>query len=252
MTLLTGVNRNIISKLHNSLKLYYPCKFTQRNIHYTQGQSPEPSLREYFYYIDHQGMVSARNHTTGYYIRLIVTTMKETHINVDLFLDDSRMKNFTSCFKDKKFLVFFFKKLKMNTTNRYPEFPYLSLCGRERNFVRCDDCPLVFTHVIKTITTSGTTENRLCYGHAGDLLSVKFEPERVHMSPETGRVYHPAPTAVGSIGLVQSKLAIEFSKYFRFDNGEYNSPTHFTWDMTSYTLKTDWYVAIKELTTQTV
>nr|CAD7446955.1 unnamed protein product [Timema bartmani]CAD7461490.1 unnamed protein product [Timema tahoe] len=141
----------------------------------------------------------------------------------------------------------------MNTTNRYLEFPYLSLCGRERNFVRCDDCPLVFTHVIKTITTSGTTENRLCYGHAGDLLSVTFEPEYVHMSPETGRVYHPAPAAVGSVGLVQSKLAIEFSKYFRFDNGEHNSPTHFTWDTTSYTLKTDWYNAsIKELTPQTV
>lgn len=24
---------------------------------YEQGQSPQPSIREYFYYIDHQGMV---------------------------------------------------------------------------------------------------------------------------------------------------------------------------------------------------
>jgi len=39
---------------------------------YVQGPSPEPSIREYFYYIDHRGQ---------------------------LFLDDARFKNFTSCFK---------------------------------------------------------------------------------------------------------------------------------------------------------
>ena len=47
---------------------------------YVQGQSPERGIREYFYYIDHQGM---------------------------LYLDDARMKNFTSCFKEKHFLKFF-------------------------------------------------------------------------------------------------------------------------------------------------
>lgn len=28
-----------------------------RALHYVQGQSPEPKIREYFYYIDHQGQV---------------------------------------------------------------------------------------------------------------------------------------------------------------------------------------------------
>lgn len=28
-----------------------------RYLHYVQGQSPEPKVREYFYYVDHQGMV---------------------------------------------------------------------------------------------------------------------------------------------------------------------------------------------------
>lgn len=32
--------------------------FQVRHIHYIQGQEPEPKIREYFYYIDHQGMVS--------------------------------------------------------------------------------------------------------------------------------------------------------------------------------------------------
>ncbi|KAL3181311.1 hypothetical protein MRX96_008807 [Rhipicephalus microplus] len=45
-----------------------------RNLHYEQGQSTKEYPREYFYFIDHKGM---------------------------LFLDDSRMKNFTSCFKGR-------------------------------------------------------------------------------------------------------------------------------------------------------
>ncbi|KAK3729917.1 hypothetical protein QZH41_018073, partial [Actinostola sp. cb2023] len=39
---------------------------------YVQGQSPSPKVREYFYYIDHQGQ---------------------------LFLDDTKVKNFITCFK---------------------------------------------------------------------------------------------------------------------------------------------------------
>lgn len=30
----------------------------KRYLNYVQGQSPEPKIREYFYFIDHQGMVS--------------------------------------------------------------------------------------------------------------------------------------------------------------------------------------------------
>ena len=40
--------------------------------HYVQGQSPQAKVREYFYYIDHQGQ---------------------------LFLDDAKVKNFITCFK---------------------------------------------------------------------------------------------------------------------------------------------------------
>lgn len=69
---------------------------------------------------------------------------------------------------------------------------------------------------------------------------MKFEPQKVFMSPETGRVYHPANVQYGSIGLVRSKLAIQFSKYFKFENGESASPTHFTWNNKCYTLEDDW------------
>lgn len=151
------------------------------------------------------------------------------------------MKNFTSCFKEKKFLRFFFSQLRKNNTGRYPEFPYLSPCGKERNFVRCDDYPTVFTHVIKKTNQQGVEEPHLAYNHAAELLSLRFEPKRVIMLPETGRVYHPAPEKVGGIGLIRSKLAIEFSRYFTFNNGENRPPTHFEFDGISYELDTEWY-----------
>lgn len=43
-------------------------------------------------------------------------------------------------------MQFFFKRVKFNKTGRFEQyFPYLSLCGRERNFIRCDDLPIVYT-----------------------------------------------------------------------------------------------------------
>lgn len=182
-----------------------------RRVSYVQGQSPEPKIREYFYYIDHQGM---------------------------LFLDDSKMKNFTSCFKEKDFLVFFFKRVRPNKSGRYEaEFPYISLCGRERNYIRCDDLPIVFTHVIQK-TKNDREEDWLCYAHAGDRLAVRFEPNKLCMLPESGRVYHPAMKEVAGVGLVKSSLAFELSKLFVFEKGvaDKTPPTHFTWKGSTYEL----------------
>ncbi|KAL0894751.1 hypothetical protein ABMA27_013285 [Loxostege sticticalis] len=183
-----------------------------RNLTYVQGQEPEPKIREYFYFIDHQGM---------------------------LFLDDARMKNFTSCFKEKKFLEFFFKRIRLNKSGRYEnEFPYISLCGRERNFIRCDDVPIVYTHII---TKEPSNEDFMTYGYAGEILKSPFLPNKIYMLPNTGRVYHPADDKFGGIGLVRSKLAIELSKHFEFRNGESQPPTNFKWKNVNYDLDQEWF-----------
>ena len=48
--------------------------------------------REYFYQIDHKGM---------------------------LFLEETEPKNYTSCLKDAQFLDFFFKNLRKNETGQF-------------------------------------------------------------------------------------------------------------------------------------
>lgn len=155
------------------------------------------------------------------------------------------MKNFTSCFKEKKFLEFFFNRIRQNKTGRYEEeFPYVSPCGRERNYIRCDDVPIVYTHVIKK---DQSEKHFLTYGYAGDLLVTEFIPQKIYMLPKSGRVYHPTEEKYGGIGLIRSKLAIELSKNFEFAKGEVSPPTHFTWMGVRYELDQYWFdKAIKD------
>uniref|UniRef100_A0A4W3GLV2 Chromosome 8 open reading frame 82 n=1 Tax=Callorhinchus milii TaxID=7868 RepID=A0A4W3GLV2_CALMI len=148
-----------------------------------------------------------------------------------LFLDDTKVKNFITCFKDKQFLVFFFKQLRRNVTSRYPEFPYVSLCGRERNFVRCDDLPIVFTHLL------ASEPELLSYCGGGEHLAIPFQPQKLYM-PENGRLYHPAPPRSGPVGLVKSSLAFELSPHFEYEGGgpESGPPTYFHWKGQRYHL----------------
>jgi hypothetical protein len=46
--------RKVINSQIRRLPQIHSCKYVGL---YKQGQSPETSIREYFYYIDHQGMV---------------------------------------------------------------------------------------------------------------------------------------------------------------------------------------------------
>ena len=50
-------------------KLFYQPQFVNvvRTISYIQGQSPEPKVREYFYFIDHQGMVNIKQSFNTFY-----------------------------------------------------------------------------------------------------------------------------------------------------------------------------------------
>lgn len=85
----------------------------------------------------------------------------------------------------------------------------------------------------------------LSYAHAGELLTFPFQPDKIFMSPTSGRVYHPSATKYGSIGLIRSKLAIEFSKDFEFGNDDHQAPTHFTWKGVRYDLDQSWMSSIQ-------
>lgn len=95
---------------------------------------------------------------------------------------------------DARFLSIFYRLMTTNTSNDHTDYPYLSPCGRERNFVRADDTPIVF-HTMR--------DGRLFYAPG---LSVDFRPETLHFSPD-GVLYHEAP--VGGMGRLDAALALE-------------------------------------------
>jgi len=173
---------------------------------FIQGQSPKEGVREYFYYIDHQGQ---------------------------LFLEGTKIKNFVTCFKDKDFLIFFFKRLKINKSNRYADdFPYISRCGPELNYIRCESKPIVYTDIYLN-----DNKYELILNNIGAKFTVPFQPQKLCMLPKNGRVYHPASTKVGGAGILKTSLAIEFSSYFTFeDTKDIEQPTHFIWDGRKYEL----------------
>ena len=120
-----------------------------------------------------------------------------------LFMDDARIKNFVSAFKEKHFLDFFFRRVRPNDTGEWPDFPYISPCGRELNFLRCDDRPIVFLTLER---------DELTYGNS---LRVPFQLNSLAFSISSGRLYHPAP--VGGMGLMCSALAVELGRNIEVD-----------------------------------
>lgn len=138
---------------------------------------------------------------------------------------------------DKKFLNFFFKRLKTNhIENQYREsFPYLSPCGRERNYIRCEDRPIVFSQIL-----DGKENDLLVCNHCGEDFTVPLEPQNIFMLPLSGRIYHPAPDRVGGVGLIKSSVAIEISSLFEFGVlGENSPPVYFNWKGTRHKLSYD-------------
>ena len=200
-------------------------------------------------------------------------------------------------FTDKKFLAIFFRRVKRNSTGRYEEeFPYVSPCGPETNYIRCDDLPVVFTQLldqngqpIQDIETHGNSpliENKderhssdlqtsstrttksnsdhtasssqhlgnscpevLSYGGAGESLTVPFQPEKLCMLPEGGRVYHAGPDKLEGVGLVKSSLAIELSRFFVYKDGasESSSPVGFRWRGVTWTIDGSTVRRLREL-----
>ena len=124
---------------------------------YSQGQEHQDT-KEYFYYIDHHGQ---------------------------LFLDDTKTKNFTSCYKEQKFLENFFKNLRKNTTQRFQDFfPFVSYSEDEVNFLRCEDLPFVVTHLDEH--NNLVRLNQMSSAH----WLFHFDPEKLYYNPKNSRLYY--------------------------------------------------------------
>ena len=84
-----------------------------------------------------------------------------------LYLEETYPKNYTSCLKDDKFLDFFFNALKPNDTGKLLEYPWVSPCWGEANYVKVYKHPIVFRQLI---------DNQYLWGGT---LKVPFDPSKL-------------------------------------------------------------------------
>jgi len=130
----------------------------------------EAARRHYFFYVDLQGR---------------------------LFLEDVLPKTVATCLKAPKALDAFYKVLARNDSGEHAEYPFLSSCGWETNFVTAADTPVVFTEL--------EDDGQLRYAAT---LGVPFDPESLRLCPATGRLYHRLRTSrLDCLGLLRSQLA---------------------------------------------
>jgi len=79
-----------------------------------------------------------------------------------------------------------------DTGNLVDEYPYVSPCGKELNFISPDDPLSAFS-----FTSLDEKNKKLSYAGEG-LFTQSFDPSSLSYSQATGRVYHPIITSSSS------------------------------------------------------
>lgn len=112
-----------------------------------------------------------------------------------------------TCLKDRRFLDFFFRRVQRNPfQTSKSQYPYVSFCGSECNYIKPDDTPIVFTE----LTDSNSTTPSLTYGAS---LTIPFSVEELSVADDTGRLYHPAPEAAGGLGASRCLLCSSIAEF---------------------------------------
>lgn len=110
-----------------------------------------------------------------------------------LFLEETTPKNIATSIKDDKFLDFFFSRVRTITEREQPfllehecfeDYPFVSLCGHEVNYIRPAAVPIVFHSLINH-------NEQLIFGGS---LSIAFDASQLAISKDTGKLYHRLDT----------------------------------------------------------
>jgi len=119
-------------------------------------------------------------------------TMLTKLLSLMLPAEETLPKNIATSIKNVEFLNFFFQRLRrvgprqrevLKGLNAEKDYPFVSPCGPELNFVRPADLPIVFHGIHET----DGKEKELIFG--GSLVQ-PFLPDKLSISPTTGRLYH--------------------------------------------------------------
>ena len=133
-------------------------------------------------------------------------------------------KNLATSIKNEKFLNFFFKNLRrtngkeevilqsIGISAKGNEYPFVSKCGKEINFIRPADKPIVF-HTLQRNDDDDLNEWHLY--HSGT-MSQPFSYDQLAISRKSNRMYHKLMSKQtidenNKYGLLKSTIAIALS-----------------------------------------
>ena len=136
--------------------------------------------RKYYYYIDLKGQ---------------------------LFLNSTINKNIATSLKDRDFLRFFYKQLRLNETGESNDYKYISKCGREMNYCKHED-------ELACVGFTTLDNDKLLYG--GNELFTSFQPNLIVLNKSNGRLYHPLldhKYLKNHYGLLSINVASELSNH---------------------------------------
>jgi Domain of unknown function (DUF4505) len=154
----------------------------------------ERPRREFFFYVSTNGQIY---HLDG--PDTVSTPSGPTHVN------------------DARFKDFFMRNLRERSDAERadeeplgvpPEFPFVSLCAGELNFVRAADRPVVFQRLARAGSEGEVDE--LVYGAS---LKTPFLPDELWVSRETGLLHHPSPQC--RYGSFRTALAMELGEHLK-------------------------------------
>lgn len=147
--------------------------------------------------------------------------------------EETLPKNIASSIKDIKFLDFFFRQMRpvqkkdmeyLGELGVGDDYPFVSPCGKELNFIRPAATPIVFH-------TFDQANSNLIFGGA---LTQPFDPSLLAVSATTGRIFHQLTVhdriagkkiktevyqhKTPHFGLIKSSIAIALSENLHFQN----------------------------------
>lgn len=169
---------------------------------------------------------------------------KKYFYSIDLqgrvFLEETLPKNIATSLKNQAFLEFFFKHLtpskerdlKLLPPEVRQDYPFVSHCGIERNFVRPADVAIVFDAL------EYDAHDESLKLHYGGSLHQPFDPSCLAISQRSGRLYHellrvgekegtPLHQQSGNFGLVKSSLAVALSDQIEIEDESHGTGMEF-------------------------
>lgn len=165
-----------------------------------------------------------------------------------VFLANTKHRNYATSYKDRHFLNLLYRNLRLNNTGEFLDYPYYSLCGKEKNFLCCDDplAAVVFDSLqvaeesnndtTTTIRKDDSEQSAVNYHLLIQNTNIKeqFDPSKLAIG--TDRLYHPITSLKhmkGCKALLHPTIAEQLSLKLSFENNN----VVFNWENSIYTVE---------------